>query len=64
MLAQAITCACGSQMVPLNAASTIGMCPNCDTVQPQEREREKRMPTVADRRFNLAWAERTRRFFG
>ena len=66
MLTKAMSCTCGQPMFALNATSTIGICPNCDTVQDVERGKggmNARVKTPYDRRFELAWVGRIRAMF-
>lgn len=57
------TCACGERMTVVNGKGDLFGCPNCDTVQERERAEKLRMPTVQDRRFNLAWTRQMREFY-
>ena len=56
-------CSCGNMMEPLEIGSDINFCANCDRCQPIEADGGKRIPTVQDRRFNLAWAQRVRTIY-
>lgn len=73
MLAQAVVCRCGLDMILRNG---VFMCANCDFLQDQEvrcadcdkpgkceSEPGKRNTTVHDRRFELAWVRLIREFF-
>lgn len=60
-------CACQNVMRQIGNGYT--SCTNCDTVQDVERTMVngrpgKRVTTLADRRFHLAWEARKREYYG
>lgn len=60
------TCACGRIMT---MSKGVGICGNCDHVQPREIDDgtgkpAKRLPTLEDRRYALEWERRKREHYG
>lgn len=53
-------CSCGNVLEPIEIGSTVKFCANCDRCQPNESNGGKRIPTVQDRRFHMAWEQRKR----
>lgn len=56
-------CACGLVMLPPRLGAQGKLCPNCDTLSPEEEAGKLRPVSAADRRYTAAWRELMERIF-